>query len=66
VTRSQRDYNIRNEERERARREFFLRYGKCGWCNALPKMPCRDTATNVTGRKIMSRTHTGRPLLEEQ
>jgi hypothetical protein len=64
--RSRRDFNIRDEERERARLALFAKYDRCGWCNALPKMPCRDIVSNVGGRRIMYRTHTGRPLLEEQ
>lgn len=58
---------IGREERERARLKLFLKYDKCDWCGALPKMPCKDNGLSVrSSSKKMYRPHVSRPLLSEE
>lgn len=54
------------ERMRTAAQRMWLTMGKCEWCGALPKMPCRDKESIGQGIKIMSRPHKGRPKLEEK
>jgi hypothetical protein len=66
MTRSWSDGAITRQDRARQRAQMWLRYAKCDWCNAQPKMPCRDGITTGGARLPMERPHTGRALLPEE
>lgn len=60
MTRSFSDKHINMNERARKLVEMWAEYDGCGWCNAWPKMPCRDKDGFGAGSKMMTKPHTGR------